>query len=226
MKTIAVIPAFFEESRITDTLNAVRPYVDQIVLVDDGSTDATAEKARAAGAVVLCHALNRGQGAALRTGTEAALKLGAEIVLHVDADGQHDPAYIPAVLEPLRRKEVDVVFGSRFLGEEAIDMPRSRQLLLHAARLFNVFVVGVPRHVTDPQSGFRALSAHAARQVDFRQDRMAHCSEILRLVTRSSITWREVPVRVRYSAEVLRKGQKPWDAARIAWQFLIGAFTD
>ncbi|MEO5927968.1 MAG: glycosyltransferase family 2 protein [Patescibacteria group bacterium] len=225
MKVFAVIPAYREAGRIEKTIASVLSYVDGVIVVDDGSPDTTAEEARTTGVRVLRHRVNRGQGAALRTGTEAALRLGADIVLHVDADGQHDPTSIPTVLEPIRRGEVDVVLGSRFMGEEAQGMPATRRLLLIAGRTFNAFAVGVPRRVTDPQSGFRALSAAAARRLDFRQDRFAHCSEILRLVTRGEYRWVEVPVRIIYSADSLKKGQKPWDAARIAWQLFLGAFA-
>lgn len=225
MKVVAVIPAYHEATRIGETIAGVLSYVDQVLVVDDGSADETATQARAAGAIVLRHRINRGQGAALKTGTEGALRAGAEIVLHIDADGQHDPTSIPNLLAPLTERRADVVFGSRFLGQAPEGMPTSRRVLLVAARTFNAFAVGVPRRVTDPQSGFRALSAFAARQLDFRQDGMAHCSEILRLVTRSELRWCEVPVRVRYSAESLKKGQKPWEAARIAWQLLLGVFT-
>jgi glycosyltransferase involved in cell wall biosynthesis len=225
MKTVAVIPAFREETRIGDTIRGVLPFVDAVVVVDDGSGDGTALRARETGVQVLAHRLNRGQGAALRTGTEAALRLGADIVLHVDADGQHDPSSIPGLLEPLRTGEVDVVFGSRFMGEDALGMPMNRRALLVAARTFNALAVGVPRDVTDPQSGFRALTADAVRRIPFRQDRFAHCSEILRLVTHSDLRWKEVPVRIIYSADSLKKGQKPWDAARIAWQLLLGMFA-
>ncbi len=225
MKVIAVIPAYQEQNRIEATVSGVLPFVDSVVVVDDGSVDQTAERARLTKVVVLRHRVNRGQGAALRTGTEAALRLGADIILHVDADGQHDPSSIPVVLEPLFHDRADVVLGSRFLGERADGMPASRRLLLGAARTFNALAVGVPRRVTDPQSGFRALSALSARRVDFRQDRMAHCSEILRCVTRSDLRWLEVPVRIRYTEDSLRKGQKPWDAARIAWQLFLGSFS-
>lgn len=130
------------------------------------------------------------------------------------------------MVAPILAGDADVTFGSRFMGVEAEGITRGRRLLLHAARTFNAFAVGVPTHVTDPQSGYRAFSAKAAREIDFKQDRMAHCSEILRLVTRSkTLRWKEVPVRVRYTRDSMRKGQKPWDAARIAWQLLIGAFT-
>ncbi|MBI4138593.1 glycosyltransferase family 2 protein [Candidatus Uhrbacteria bacterium] len=226
MKVIAVIPAYHEAGRIEETVRSVLPFVDGAVVVDDGSGDSTALNAAAGGATVVRHRVNRGQGAALRTGTEGALRMGADVIVHIDADGQHDPMSIPNLIAPLSTGECDVVFGSRFLGKEAIGMPTSRRVLLSAARTFNAFAVGVPRRVTDPQSGYRAMTAPAARAIDFRHDRMAHCSEILRLVTRSGLRWREVPVCVHYSSESLRKGQKPWDAARIAWQLLLGAFTN
>lgn len=225
MRTIAVIPAFQEGGRIAQTVRDVSPFVDGVVVVDDGSLDNTAEAAKKTGATVVCHRVNRGQGAALRTGTEAALRLGADVIVHIDADGQHDPSSIPNLLSPIKANEADVVFGSRFLGVESVGMPLSRRILLHAARTFNAFVIGIPRSMTDPQSGYRVFSSRAARVVDFRHDRMAHCSEILRLVTRSALRWREVPVRVHYSKESLEKGQKPWDAASIAWQLFLGAFT-
>ncbi len=226
MKTFAVIPAYQEETRIGQTIRDVLPYVDHVIVVDDGSGDATVDRAREAGAVVFRHAVNRGQGAALRTGTEGACRLGADFILHIDADGQHDANSIPAIIQPLVEGEVDVVFGSRFLGAEALGMPSSRRLLLGVARTFNAFAVGVPRRLTDPQSGFRGFTADAAKKIDFHQDRMAHCSEILRLVTRSDLRWREVPVVVRYTQDSLKKGQKPWDAAKIVWQLFLGAFTN
>jgi glycosyltransferase involved in cell wall biosynthesis len=227
MKVLAVIPAFNEASRIATTIAAVRPLVDGIVVVDDGSADHTADAVPVQnGVTVLRHALNRGQGAALRTGTEAALMLGADVIVHVDADGQHDPSFIPSLVKPIADDKADVVFGSRFLGEVPEGIPLVRRALLHAARTFNVMAMGIPRRVTDPQSGMRALSAKAARQVDFVQDRMAHCSEILRRVTRSSLRWMEVPVRIRYTAESLAKGQKSTDALKIAWQLFIGVFAD
>lgn len=224
MKIAAVMPAYFEEPRIAEAVRGVLPYVETVFVVDDGSEDGTADQARAAGATVLRHALNRGQGAALKTGTEAALALGADVIVHIDADGQHDPEAIARLIEPILAGHADIVFGSRFLGVEADGMPAARKALLMAARQFNALVLGVSRKMSDPQSGFRAMSAEAAKLVDFRQDRMAHCSEILRLVTRSGLRWQEVPTRIRYTEDTLAKGQKPADAFKIVWQLIIGAF--
>ncbi|MEY4745008.1 MAG: hypothetical protein RL272_953 [Candidatus Parcubacteria bacterium] len=224
MKIFAVMPAYNEKGRIGGVVRRLLPLVDRVIVVDDGSSDGSAEEAKAAGADVVAHVLNRGQGAALRTGTDLAVAEGADVVVHVDADGQHDPGAIPALLAPIRSGSADVVFGSRFLGVSAAGMPFGRRLLLAAAREFSCLVLGIPRSVTDPQSGLRAMTAEAAERVSFTQDRMAHCSEILRIVHRSGLRSVEVPVRVIYTADTLAKGQKAADAFKIVWQLLLGAF--
>lgn len=224
MRVIAVIPALNEAARIGETVQKTRPFVDGVVVVDDGSADATTEAARAVGATVLRHAINRGQGAGLKTGTVAALRLGADIVVHIDADGQHDPSFIPVLVEPIRNGTADVVMGSRFMGLQPIGVPLTRKLLHRAIRIFNSLVMGIPKKLTDPQSGLRAMNAQAARKLDFKQDRMAHCSELLRLITRSELRWQEVPVKVIYSKDTLAKGNQNLDAVKIAWQLLLGMF--
>lgn len=103
-------------------------------------------------------------------------------------------------------------------------MPRSRQLLLKAARVFSTYALGIPHTVTDPQSGLRAMRASVARDLVFEQDGMAHCSEILRWVTRSRYQWQEVPVTVRYTEASLQKGQKAFDAFKIVWHLFLGSF--
>ncbi|MDO8583631.1 MAG: glycosyltransferase family 2 protein [bacterium] len=225
MKVIAVIPAFQEASRIEATIRAFFGFVDQIIVVDDGSKDETARVARETGATVLRHKINRGQGAALRTGTAAAVAHGADVIVHVDADGQHDPAGLKALVAPLSTGESDVVFGSRFLGVSSEGMPKMRRWMLKIwRRLVNGYLLGIPLSVTDPQSGMRAMTADAACAIDFKQDRMAHCSEILRLVTRSDLRWKEVPTVIRYTSDSLQKGQKTGDAFDILWQLFIGSF--
>lgn len=224
MKIVAVIPAYHEASRIAATIAEILPYVPHILVVDDGSADQTSLVAREAGARVIRHAINRGQGAALKTGTEAALCWGADYVIHIDADGQHDPVYLPHLLEPLLRAEADVVLGSRFLGIQPEGMPFLRRIVLQAGRIFNGYALGVPHVVTDPQNGLRAFSANAAQRVVFYHDGIAHASEILRAVTGSALRWKEIPVRVRYSRETLAKGVKTSDAFHIAWHLFLGKF--
>lgn len=221
MRVIAVVPAYNEADRIGNVVRAVASLTDGVIVVDDGSSDGTAAAAAGAGATVFSHVINRGQGAALKTGTLAALAAGADVVVHIDADGQHDPDAVPALVAAL--EDADVAFGSRFLGVRPEGMPLSRRALLGAARLFSTMVLGIPREFTDPQSGMRAMRAGAARAIDFRQDRMAHCSEILRLVARSDLRAVEVPVKVIYTDETLKKGQKAADALHIVWQLILGS---
>jgi len=224
MRVIAVLPAYNEAKRIGAVVRGLLSRVDAVVVIDDASSDDTADAARIAGADVLVHAVNRGQGAALKTGTSWAVEDGADVVVHLDADGQHDPDTVPELLAAVAEGRADVAFGSRFLGVDPVGMPPERRVLLAAARAFNRLVLGIPSAMTDPQSGIRAMTAEAARCIDFRQDRMAHCSEILRLTSRSGLRWVEVPVRVHYTADTIAKGQKAVDALRIVWQLFLGAF--
>jgi glycosyltransferase involved in cell wall biosynthesis len=223
MRVIAVIPAYREAGRIGAVVRGLLPQVAAVVVVDDGSPDETAAEAADAGAIVLRHALNRDQGAALRTGNEAALRLGAEVVVHFDADGQHDSADLPVLLYPIARGEADVVLGSRFLGVSSVGMPLTRRLFLRLARLMSRVLLGTPPGLTDPQSGLRAMTADAVRRLDFRQDRKAHCSEILMLLAKSGLRWREVPIRVIYTKDTLSKGQKTLDAFKVFWQIIVGS---
>src|SRR5947209_3583835 len=134
-----VVPAYNEAVRLGTTLRGLLPHYPQVVVVDDGSQDATAQVARDAGAWVAQHVLNCGQGAALQTGITFALQRGAGFIVTFDADGQHDPAEIDSLLTPLRQGQADVALGSRFLGQ-SIDMPRTRRIVLKLAILFTRIV--------------------------------------------------------------------------------------
>lgn len=206
MRTVAIIPAYNEASRIAQAIADAKPHVSHVVVVDDCSHDATGEVAKTAGAVVLRHVINRGQGAALQTGTTYALDaLDAEAIVHFDADGQMTGSEIPTLLEPLLRYEADIVLGSRFLGKEALDMPSFRRLMLRLATLFTVVFSGI--RVTDTHNGFRALSRRAAEDLVITLDRMAHASEILDLIIAKQLRYVERPVTIRYSSASLAKGQ-------------------
>lgn len=220
MKTIAVIPAFNEELVVADVVSAVRPYVDEIVVVDDGSHDATAHRAASAGACVAVHLINRGQGAALQTGMDWALRRGADIIVHVDSDGQHTPQQIPNLLAPIRAGECDVVLGSRFLDATS-NVPPVRRVVLRAGGVFTRMVSGLS--ITDPHGGFRALSRTAAQKIRLRQDRMAHASEIIQLLSRHQLRYKEIPVTIRYTDYSMARGQSSWNAIRIVIDLIKGS---
>ncbi len=224
MKVVAVIPAYNEEVRVALAIKDAASFVDDVVVVDDCSRDATLSAAYEAGAHVVHHVVNRGQGAALQTGTEYALnELNADMIVHFDADGQMRGEDIPVLLEPLYRNEADVVLGSRFMGKKA-DMPLTRFLTLRAALLFTMMVSGI--RVTDTHNGFRALSAKAAREMSITIDRMAHGSEILDLIKVKKLKFVERPVSIRYTQDTLKKGQSFFDGFTVIKDFFKAKFFD
>lgn len=222
MKTVAVIPAYNEESRIEAVVRDAARFVDAVVVVDDCSHDRTFGRAFAAGAHVLRHIINRGQGAALQTATDYAVeKLDAEIIVHFDADGQMMAEEIAMMMEPIRKGEADVVLGSRFLGKKA-NMPFSRRLTLTAGLIFTRLLSGIK--TTDTHNGFRALSRDAVKKVRITLDRMAHASEILDLIQIHHLRFVERPVTIKYTEETLKKGQSSLGMFVIAKDFIEKRF--
>ncbi|MFA6513743.1 MAG: glycosyltransferase family 2 protein [Patescibacteria group bacterium] len=196
MKKICIIPAYNEAQHIAEVVNRVRPFVDEIIVVDDCSKDATASIAKEAGAHVLSHPINRGQGAALQTGNDYALKNGADIIIHFDADNQFQAEEIPSLTAPIENNQAEAVLGSRFLSKKSELPPFKKNIIMPLARLFNRLFFNI--HLTDPQSGFRALSYKAAKQITITNDGMAHCSEILHQLFKNKIKTIEVPITVIY----------------------------
>lgn len=222
MNTWIVIAAFNEGTVIRSVVEGVRRRYPNVVVVDDASTDATIDEARAAGAVVLEHLINRGQGAALKTGIDYAVQQGAEAIVTFDADGQHDPEEIPSLLVPIEHGEVDVVLGSRFLRDGS-NVPPLRRIVLRAGIVFTRIMSRI--QVTDTHNGFRAFNRHAARTIKIVQDRMAHASEILDEIVRNKLRYREVPVTITYSYYSREKGQSTSSMFRIAFKIFMHKLT-
>lgn len=214
-----VIPAFNEAECVGEVVRQARRRFDYVIVVDDGSTDDTGKVAGEAGAMVLCHMLNRGQGAALQTGIEYALRQEADVIVTFDSDGQHLFEDVQALLDPVVRGQCDIALGSRFLRGDC-RVPLMRKLTLKLGVFFTRIVSGI--RVTDTHNGLRAFSRHAAQQIRIRQDRMAHASEILDEIARLKLRYVEIPTRVLYTDYSRRKGQKSSAALRIVWDFLIG----
>lgn len=212
---VVVVPAHNEEAVIGGVIEGLLPMFCEIVCVDDGSTDATSQRAREAGARVLRHCMNRGQGAALQTGLEwARRRPGMECVVTFDGDGQHRPDDAAAMVDALRDTGVDVVLGSRFLTA-AQTVPKGRTLLLKAATTFTRLTSGAP--VTDAHNGLRVLSRGAVEKVSLSQDGMAHASEILHLIQKRQLSWSEFPVTIDYTEHSKAKGQSVWNSVNILW---------
>ncbi len=168
---------------------------------------------------MLQHRINRGQGAALQTGMTYSLTRGAEAIVTFDADDQHSPADLPRLLQPVLSGECDVTLGSRFLGGNS-NVPWARRLLLRAARWVTWATSGLL--LSDSHNGLRAFSRRAALAIYLRQDRMAHASEIYDQIAQDRLTFREVPVTVRYTSETLAKGQSAANAMNVLFHYLFG----
>jgi glycosyltransferase involved in cell wall biosynthesis len=225
MKLAIVIAAYNEGGALGSVLAGLPKSLDKIttitpVVVDDGSRDETSKvAAQFPGAVVLRHVINCGQGGALRTGFDYAIQEDYDVVVTFDADGQHSSAEIQDMIEPILKGEVDVVLGSRFLDKKAVNIPRLRKAILKAGIIFTRLLSHV--NVTDTHNGFRALSISAVARMDLHQDKMEHASEILDQLYRQGISYKEMPVTIRYSDYSKAKGQRTSNAVRIAVKMII-----
>lgn len=193
---VAVIPAFNEERFIGSVVLTARNYCDVVIVVDDGSSDRTADLAEAAGARVVQRRHQGGKGAALNTGFEEALRYSPSAAVVLDGDAQHDPAEIVQVAHPVLEGQADVVVGSRFLTRERGSIPWWRQLGQVALTIATNNASGV--HLTDSQTGYRAFSAEAMRQIRFQSQGLSAESEMQFILKDSALRLTEVPIHVRY----------------------------
>jgi glycosyltransferase involved in cell wall biosynthesis len=197
MLVFIIIPAFNEEKTIHQVVcNLMLSGYENIVVVDDGSVDSTAYLAQQAGAVVIKHMVNRGQGAALETGNEYARMNYATHVVHFDGDGQFNPKDIEHALAFLEQNQLDVVIGSRFLDSRSKIPFLKKKILFPIGRTINFLLTKLT--LTDVHNGFRVLSHNALSVLRITQDRMAHNSEINLLIREKQLRYAEFPVEVKY----------------------------
>jgi len=205
MKTYIIIPAF-NEGKVIGTVikNLIKSGYKNVVVVDDCSTDKTKDISIKAGAIVLRHVINRGQGAALKTGNEYALQNGADIIVHFDADGQMQVSDIKKMIEPLIKKKAEITMGSRFLGK-AENIDTGKKIVLKLARVVVFILYGL--WLTDSQNGFRAMNRHAAKMIGITSNKMEHAGEILHEIKRKKHKFKEIPVIIKYTDYSMSKGQ-------------------
>lgn len=202
--TWVVVAAFNEASTVGEVVTELKGYAFRVVVVDDGSEDGTAAAARNAGAIVVQHPVNLGQGASLQTGIDFALRQGAQVIVTFDADGQHHAFDVPTLVSALENAGADIVCGSRFLGRTE-RMPKTRLITLKLATVFTYLTTGL--RMSDAHNGLRAMTRQCAMRIRIRQNRMAHASEIISEVARLKMKFIEVPVTISYNAYSLQKGQ-------------------
>ncbi len=211
-KTLVVIPAYNEAEGIGSVIADVRRAVPdvEILVVDDGSRDETAKVAAAAGAIVLRHVFNMGYGVTIQTGYKYAYEHGYDYLVQVDGDGQHDPSFIPSMLDPVMNGEVDFTVGSRFLWFDSYRPSFTRRLgILFFRRLVTV-IIG--RNITDPTSGFQAFNRSVMK---FFSTDIFPCdypdADMLITLNMAGFSIRELPVRMfaNKSGKTMHSGFKP-----------------
>lgn len=194
-RIVAVIPAFNEERFVASVVFKARRHAGHVIVVDDGSTDHTAELAAAAGAEVVVQPRNLGKAEALNAGFRAALRLDPQAIVCLDADAQHDAAEIPEIVKPVLGGHADVVVGSRFLATKS-RIPAWRQVGQHTLTAVTNTLSNT--RLTDSQSGFRAFSPTAARALRFSSQGLSVESEMQFLFGPAGLRIVEAPISVQY----------------------------
>jgi len=219
-----VVPAYNEENSISGVIGDLRKHnFNNIIVVDDGSTDDTNIVAKKDGAVVIKHPINLGQGTAVKTGIDYALLLGAEIIVTFDADGQHLAKDLDNLVKPLINNEVEVALGSRFLDNNS-NVPWLKKIFLKGGTLLLFLMYGIM--LTDTHNGFRALSRSAAEKIHIRSRGMEHASEILEEIKIKKIRYKEIPVTIKYSTYSISKGQRISNSLNIFFKMLSKWFMN
>ena len=188
MKIISVIPAFNEEETIARVVFETERYVDEVIVVDDGSTDETFAKAQEAEALVLKHPDNKGKGDALRTGFKAALTLSPDVIVTLDADAQHDPNEIPKLLLPIIEANADVVVGAR----EKRGMPWIRRL---SNSLTSLILHFLGLNLPDTQCGFRVWTKSALETIQTKAPRYVAETVMLIQAHKRGLRIVDIPIR-------------------------------
>jgi glycosyltransferase involved in cell wall biosynthesis len=217
-----VVPAFNEAAVIGEVIADVLSVFDHVVCVDDGSTDGTGEIARRAGAHLVRHPINLGQGAAIQTGIEYARKQpGARLFATFDADGQHRVKDAAAMIDRLCAGDVDVVIGTRFGGHDGSRPPLFKRIVLQtAARLSRR---GRRLGLTDTNNGLRVFNKKVADGLDITMSGMSHANEIILLIAENRWRVAEQPVEVLYTEYSKSKGQPLLNGVNIIFEgFLRG----
>lgn len=212
------IPAFNEEQTIGVTLDDIRQkgYLNCFV-INDGSTDQTAENSRLAKAHVIDHLINRGAGAATQTAIEFARKNGLPYMILMDGDGQHLAKDIALMVKRMAKGDCDLVIGSRFL-KDVSKMPRNRRGFNFIGNvLTNIFS---KQRYTDSQSGFRMLNREAIEKINLHVDQFGFCSEMVILAEQNNLKIAEVPITTIYTPYSIAKGQDFFTGIRTAFQFI------
>ena len=211
-RVFAVIPAHNEEKHIGDVVRQAKKYVGNIVVVDDGSKDRTAEEAKKSGAIVLKHLVNLGKGAALKTGCDYAIKNKADIIVAIDADAQHNPKEIPKFIGAVKMH--DVAIGYRKLNMSMPFILRFGNWFINKTIRF---LYGVK--IKDSQCGYRAFTSEAYKKLRWKASDYSMESEMIAKIGKHRLSYAEVPIETIYSDRY--KGTTILDGIKIVFNLLL-----
>jgi glycosyltransferase involved in cell wall biosynthesis len=217
--TWVVIPLYNEAEVIGDVIRQVKTVFPHVVCIDDGSTDESVAQARLAGAIVIEHPINLGQGAALQTGFDYALNDPSMTeVVTFDADGQHNLLDAQGMVQMLKDQKLDVVIGSRFLDGRT-EIGFTKRLVLKVAAWFSRVSTGMA--LTDAHNGLRVINRKTLSKFRLQQNRMAHASEIVDHFSELKVSWAEYPTHIVYSEYSKAKGQSLLNSVNILVELLF-----
>ena len=205
-RTCCIVPIYNEATVIEDCIADLRTIFPNILVIDDGSTDGSASKAKKSGAQVLRHTFNVGQGLAISTGFKWVQRQNKfKNIVTYDGDGQHVAHDALRLVEELENNSLDIVFGSRFLGYEKSNTPPNKRIILKIVTKITNMLTGVK--LSDSHNGLRALTVEASKSITLTQMGMAHASQIIGLTRQANLKYHEIPVNVLYTSYSRKKGQ-------------------
>lgn len=216
-KVCVIIPAFNEAQVIFDVIRLAKnrfkklPYSVDIVLIDDGSCDATSQEAKRAGAIVIRHILNSGAGSATATGLRYAQQYGYTIAATMDADGQHHPEDLVRGIELIQQTQCDLLIGSRLI--DSTGMSPIKRLGNFGLSIITYLLFGVK--TTDSQSGLRIFSRRALESLKWRTGGYEFCSEMIWRAQQLGLLIDEYPIQAIYTDYSKSKGQNNWNGVNI-----------
>jgi glycosyltransferase involved in cell wall biosynthesis len=217
--TYIIIPVYNEAKIIGSVLNEVLKKFSNVVCVNDGSVDNSGREIEKTRAILIEHSINLGAGAATQTGIDYALMdLKAKYFITIDADGQHEIEDALRMLERLKEKDLDIVFGSRFLGQVQ-NISKIKSQFLKLAALFSKKTSGV--YLTDPHIGIRVFNRKFAENLKITMPDFAHASELVERVAEGNYKYDEEPVTVTYSHYSKSKGQPMLNAINITVDLML-----
>lgn len=218
-----IIPVYNESEVISEVVNKVLNIFSNVICIDDGSKDNSAQAIAKTKATLVKHPINLGQGAALQTGIDyALLNKNIQYFVTYDADGQHDLNDVLLMLETIKKSKVDIILGSRFLGK-AEKITWLKRKVLKLAVLFSNTTSGIK--LTDAHNGLRVFNRRVAEQLNITMPDFSHASEIIERIADKKFSYKEVPVTIHYTDYSRKKGQSIINAINISFDMLLNKVT-